>query len=148
MIANKDGKKKLHKTKGKTLKLRFVVERLVNDKNEIVAEWLLLSNVFDKNIDAATLANWYYYRWKIESYFKLLKSSGFNLEQWQQKEPLALLKRLLIVSNACILVWKIANDNSTNAKKIIKPFTFKNTCEHRNTFLCKCIRLITSTTTL
>jgi len=37
MIANKDGKKKLHKTKGKILKLRFVVERLVNDKNEIVA---------------------------------------------------------------------------------------------------------------
>jgi hypothetical protein len=118
MIVQSDGKKKLQKTKGKTLKLRFVVERLVNNKNEIVAEWLLLSNVFDKDIDATSLANWYYYRWKIESYFKLLKSSGFNLEEWQQKEPLALFKRLLIVSNACILVWKIANDNSTQAKKI------------------------------
>jgi len=117
-IVNSDGKKKLNKTKGKTLKLRFVVERLVNDKNEIVAEWLLLSNVFDTDIDAASLANWYYYRWKIESYFKLLKSSGFNLEEWQQREPLAIFKRLLIVSNACILVWKIANDNSDNAKKI------------------------------
>ena len=118
MITNSEGKKKLRKTEGKTLKLRFVVERLVNDKNEVVAVWLLLSNVFDKDIDAASLANWYYYRWKIESYFKLLKSSGFNLEEWQQKEPLALFKRLLIVSNACILVWKIANDNSDNAKKI------------------------------
>ncbi len=118
MIINSDGKKKLQKTKGKTIKLKFVVERLVNDKDEIVAEWLLLSNVFDEDIDASILANWYYYRWKIESYFKLLKSSGFNLEQWQQKEPLALFKRLLIVSNACILVWKIANDNSDNAKKI------------------------------
>jgi len=118
MITNSDGKKKLQRTKGKTLKLRFVVERLVNDKNEVVAVWLLLSNVFDKDIDAASLANWYYYRWKIESYFKLLKSSGFNLEEWQQKEPLALFKRLLIVSNACILVWKIANDNNANAKRI------------------------------
>jgi len=117
-IINSDGKRKLQKTKGKTLKLRFVVERLVNDKNEVVAEWLLLSNVFDKNIDASSLANWYYYRWKIESYFKLLKSSGFNLEEWQQKEPLALFKRLLIVSNACILVWKIANDNTAQAKRI------------------------------
>jgi len=118
MIAGKNGKKKLQRTKGKTLKLRFIVERLVNDKNEVVAEWLLISNLFDEEIDAKTLAQWYYYRWKVESYFKLLKSSGFNLEEWQQKEPLALFKRLLIISNACILIWKIANDNSDNAKAI------------------------------
>ena len=121
MITNKDGKKKLRKTKGKTLKLRFIVERLVNDKNEVVAQWLLLCNLSDECIEAKTLAQWYYYRWKIESYFKLLKSSGFNLEEWQQKEPLALFKRLLIISNACILVWKIANDNSDNAK-VIRDF--------------------------
>lgn len=118
LSTDSDGKKKIIKTQGKTLELRFIVERLVNDNNEIVAEWLLISNVFDKDIDATTLANWYYYRWKIESYFKLLKSSGFNLEEWQQKEPLALFKRLLVVSNACILVWKIANDNSETAKRI------------------------------
>ena len=118
MVATTNGKKRLHKTKGKTLKLRFIVERLLNDKNEVVAQWLLLSNLFDEDIDAKKLAQWYYYRWKIESYFKLLKSSGFNLEEWQQKEPLALFKRLLIISNACILVWKIANDNSDSANKI------------------------------
>ncbi|MDQ7062537.1 MAG: hypothetical protein Q9M43_16035 [Sulfurimonas sp.] len=43
MIAGKNGKRKLQRTKGKTLKLRFIVERLVNDKNEVVAEWLLAS---------------------------------------------------------------------------------------------------------
>lgn len=118
MLVAEDGKKRLQKTKGKTLKLRFIVERLVNDKNEVVAQWLLLSNLFDEDIDAKKLAQWYYYRWKIESYFKLLKSSGFNLEEFQQKEPLALFKRLLIISNACILVWKIANDNSDSAKTI------------------------------
>jgi len=62
--------------------------------------------------------SWYYYRWKIESYFKLLKSSGFNLEAWQQEEPIALFRRLLIVSFSCVLVWKIANDSSQNAKQI------------------------------
>ena len=118
MVKQDNGKKKLIKTPGKPVKVRFVVERLVDDKNNIVATWLLLSNVFDEDITAGTIATWYYYRWKIESYFKLLKSSGFNLEKWQQKEPEALFKRLLVVSQSCMLVWKIANDNSADAKKL------------------------------
>ncbi len=118
MVKQDNGKKKLIKTPGDPVKVRFIVERLVDDKNNIVATWLLISNVFDENITAGTIATWYYYRWKIESYFKLLKSSGFNLEKWQQKEPEALFKRLLVVSQSCMLVWKIANDNSANAKKL------------------------------
>ena len=118
MIVNNDGKKKLSKTPGVSVKARFIVERLVDDNNEIVATWLLLSNIYDSSIKVETLATWYYYRWKIESYFKLLKSSGFNLEEWQQRDPEALFKRLLVVSQSCMLVWKIANDNSANALKI------------------------------
>jgi hypothetical protein len=118
MVLQDNGKRKLIKTKGKPVKVRFIVERLVDTNNEVVATWLLLSNVYDDTIKASTIATWYYYRWKIESYFKLLKSSGFNLEQWQQKEPEALFKRLIVVSQSCMLVWKIANDNSANAKKI------------------------------
>jgi CRISPR/Cas system endoribonuclease Cas6 (RAMP superfamily) len=117
-IISDSGKKRLQKTPGNTIKARFVVERLVDDKGKIVAQWLLITNILDKNVSAQTLATWYYYRWKIESYFKLLKTSGFNLEQWQQEEPIALFRRLLVVSYACVLVWKIANDRSENAKKI------------------------------
>lgn len=113
-----DGKKKLIKTAGKPLQVRFIVERLVNSNQEVVAQWILLSNVFDKTIDAGIIATWYYYRWNIESYFKLLKSSGFNLEEWQQRDPEALFKRLLVVSHTCMLVWRIANDSSQNAKKL------------------------------
>jgi len=91
---------------------------LVDEENNVVAEWLLLSNILDKKVSAQTLATWYYYRWKIESYFKFLKSSGFNLEEWQQKEPIALFKRLLVVSLSCLFVWKLANDSSHNAKEI------------------------------
>jgi len=76
------------------------------------------TNILDDSVNKETLALWYYFRWKIETYFKLLKSSGFNMEKWQQTEPIALFRRLLIVSYACVLVWKIANDNSKNAKKI------------------------------
>ena len=118
MTMQSNGKRKLVKTKGEHIKARFVVERLVNDKQEVVATWLLISNVYDDEVDASTIATWYYFRWQIESYFKLLKSSGFNLEEWQQKQPSALFKRLLIVSQSCMLVWKIANDNSANAKKL------------------------------
>jgi len=118
MVMQDNGKRKLVKTSGDPIKARFIVERLVNDKNEVVATWLLISNIYDTSITATTIATWYYYRWKIESYFKLLKSSGFNLEEWQQREPEALFKRLLVVSQSCMLVWKIANDNSANALKI------------------------------
>jgi len=115
---NKDGKIKIIKIPGEPLNLRFIVERLVDRDGNIVAQWILLSNIFDDDVTASTLANWYYYRWKIESYFKLLKSSGFNLEEWQQRDPLAIFKRLLVVSNSSMFVWKIANDKSANAKRI------------------------------
>jgi len=120
MILSSEGKRKLQKTKGDTLKVRFIVERLIDENNKVVAKWLLITNIIDKEVTTETLATWYYYRWKIESYFKLLKSSGFNLEEWQQVEPEALFKRLLVVSYSCILVWKIANDSSANAQKIRK----------------------------
>ena len=119
-VLNSEGKKKLQKTEGDPVKVRFIVERLVDENNKVVAKWLLITNILDKEVSSSTLATWYYYRWKIESYFKLLKSSGFNLEAWQQIEPEALFKRLLVVSYSCILVWKIANDSSENSQKIRK----------------------------
>lgn len=117
-IPQTDGTKRLHKTKGEPIKARFVVERLVDENQKVVAQWLLLTNILDESVSKEMVATWYYYRWKIESYFKLLKSSGFNMEQWQQKDPQALFRRLLVVSYSCVLVWKIANDNSAHAKKI------------------------------
>jgi len=52
---------------------------------------LLLSNV--KDIDASPIALWYYWRWKIETFFKLMKSAGHQLEAWQQESALAIAKR-------------------------------------------------------
>jgi len=112
-----DGSIGRKKVRGNHVKSRFIVEKLVNEKQEVVATWILLSNLKD-DVPSEQIALWYYYRWNIESYFKLLKSSGFNLEKWQQRDSLALFKRLLIVSYACVLVWKIANSNHINSDKI------------------------------
>jgi len=112
------------RVKGKPVKCRFVVERLIDDKdNSIVATWLLLSNL-KKDIDDKTIGLWYYYRWNIESYFKLLKSSGFNLEKWQQERAIAIFRRLLIASYACLLVWQIEHSNEKNIEEI-KRFLVK-----------------------
>jgi hypothetical protein len=114
-----DGSFTRKRVKGEAIPARFVVERLISKQGETVATWLLLSNL-PTHVTAQKIALWYYWRWKIESYFKLLKSSGFNLEQWQQQDPLALFKRLLIASYACVLVWKIEQDNSHRMQKIKK----------------------------
>ena len=57
-----------------------MVSRILSELGEIEAEWLLLSNV--KDIDASTIALWYYWRWKIETFFKLMKSAGHQLDAW------------------------------------------------------------------
>lgn len=112
-------KTKYKRVKGKTIDTRFIVERLVDKDNKIVATWLLISNLKD-NVDDKTIALWYYYRWNIESYFKLLKSSGFNLESWQQVKSEAIFKRLLIASYASLLVWQIEHSNKRNIVEIKK----------------------------
>ena len=95
---------------------RLVVSRVLSEDGEILAEWLLLSNV--KHIDASTLALWYYWRWQIECFFKLLKSAGHHLESWQQESALAIAKRLLVASMACVTVWAIAADKSREAAEL------------------------------
>lgn len=47
---------------------RPVVSRVLSEDGEILAEWLLLSNV--KATSAGTLALWYCWRWQIECFFK------------------------------------------------------------------------------
>jgi len=118
-VITENGKRKTIFTKGETITTRLVVERLVDKDNNIVAQWILLTNV-PKEVSSSTIGTWYYHRWKIESYFKLLKSSGFNLESWQQETPMALFKRLLVVSYACLFVWKIERSEDKNAPAVRK----------------------------
>ena len=93
--------------KGAALTLRLVVSQVRDAAGQLLAQWLLLSNVA-ADVTAATLALWYYWRWRIESYFKLLKGAGQQLEHWQQETAEALTRRLLIASMACVLAWQVS----------------------------------------
>jgi len=100
----RDGKRQ--RIKGEPLELRLAVCQVRLPDETIVAEWYLLSNV-PADVSAEQLAEWYYWRWRIESYFKLLKSHGFQVDQWQQETAEAIAKRLLVAAMACAIVWRI-----------------------------------------
>ena len=62
---------------GVTVKARLVVS-CVLDTDEVLAEWSLLCNV--NEMLAGTITLWYYWRWQIEFFFKLMKLVGHHLE--------------------------------------------------------------------
>ncbi len=101
--------------KGEPLELRLIVCQLRLPDETIAAEWYLLSNV-PAGISAEQLAEWYYWRWRIESYFKLLKSHGFQVDQWQQETAEAIAKRLLVAAMARVVVWHI--QRATNPQTV------------------------------
>ena len=100
---------------GEALAAQFVVTRLIDDQQNVLAQWYLLSNVPD--ISPQTIATWYYWRWQIECFFKLLKQQGLQLEEWQQETALAVAKRLLVASQACVLVWQLQHENTPQANE-------------------------------
>lgn len=108
--------KRVKPVQGALLSLRLVVSRVLDDAGRVLAEWLLLTNV--KDVSAKTIALWYYWRWRIESFFKLLKQAGHYLESWQQESALALAKRLLVTSMACVVTWQIGHSQRPEAKEI------------------------------
>ena len=113
-----DGKKRT--IAGKPINVRLVMTRLLDEDNYVLAQWTLLCNVFDPAISGYQIALWYYWRWLIETYFKLLKSHGQELEQWQQQTGLAIARRILVASMACVAVLQLQNDDSEQAKETKK----------------------------
>jgi len=102
---------------GPPVTLRLIVARIVNEKGQVLAEWMLLTNVPANEMPATGIALWYYWRWRIESFFKLLKSHGLNAEGWQQETGLAIARRLLVGAMACVVIWKLQHDTSRASEK-------------------------------
>jgi len=107
---------------GEPLTLRLVMARVVDPvTGEVLSTWYLLTNV-PPDISAERIALWYYWRWEIECYFKLMKSGGQQLEHWQQESGMAVLKRLLVASMACAVVWSLQaseDDESETFKSVL-----------------------------
>jgi Transposase DDE domain len=113
--AKKNVRGKKYARPGPPLALRYIIVQLRDARGKVLAEWMLLSNVPRGWATTEHLARCYYWRWKIESFFKLLKSHGLQLEQWQQETGPAIARRLLIAAMACVVVWQLQADDSPEA---------------------------------
>ena len=99
---------------GPPLPVRLVVVEVRTEEGDVLAQWRLLTNVWD--VSARQIALWYYWRWKIESFYKLLKSSGLEMEQWLQESARAIAKRLLVGCMACVTAWSLARQTTQEAQ--------------------------------
>src|SRR5439155_12692717 len=80
-VDRRSGKPKHRNVAGVPLTLRLVVSEVRDARSgKVLARWLLLTNLPPSEADAATVALWYYWRWRIESYHKLLKGAGQQVE--------------------------------------------------------------------
>ena len=102
---------------GEPLDVRLVVSQVRDPGGAVVAEWLLVTNV-GPAVSAAQVGRWYAWRWRIESFFKLLKSHGQQVEQWQQETGAAIAKRLAVTAMACVLVWRIVRDETPAGRTV------------------------------
>jgi hypothetical protein len=117
--AKKNVKGKKYERAGRPLSLRFIAVQLRDERGQmILAEWLLLTNLPVELGTSELLARCYYWRWRIESFFKLLKGHGLELEQWLQETGRAIARRLLIAAMACVVVWKLQADESPKAVEL------------------------------
>lgn len=103
---------------GRALPLRLVVSEVRDPGGRVLARWLLLTNVPAADAGAATVALWYYWRWRVETYHKLLKAAGQRVEDWQQETAAALARRLCVAAMACVAVWRLARDPGPAAAEL------------------------------
>jgi len=118
LIKDEQGKTKQVSVPGQPLAIRLILTRVEDEEGHLLAEWYLLSNVPAEWADAARLSRCYYWRWKIETYFKLVKSHGFQVESWLQETGAAIARRLLVASMACVTVWQLLADDSASAQEL------------------------------
>lgn len=102
----RDGKLKYQTINGRPLTLRLVLAQVRDRDGTVLATWRLWTNL-PASVSAETVALWYYWRWRIESYFKLLKRAGQHVEQWQQETAEAIAKRLMVTAQVCVIVWAL-----------------------------------------
>jgi hypothetical protein len=110
------GRRVQRQIRGKALPLRAVITELRDEQGRVLERWFLLTNV-PEEVEAARIALWYFWRWRIETFFKLLKSAGQQVEHWQQENGRFILKRLLVASMACVLAWRLAASQAAPAEE-------------------------------
>jgi hypothetical protein len=100
---------------GPPLPLRLIVTEVRDLNGRVLARWLLLTDVPTELADTATIARWYYFRWRIESMHKLLKAAGWQLESWLQRNGERLMIKLLLAFSACASIWALERRHDTES---------------------------------
>jgi hypothetical protein len=111
------GKEDRKRIPGKALRLRLVVTEVRSLAGEVLAEWLLLSNLPARVADTE-VALWYQWRSRVESYHKLIQSAGMQLESWQQETAGRIAKRLAVANMACALGWLAARTPGEQGERL------------------------------
>ena len=94
------------KIPGQPLTLRLIIAQVRDKRGRVLATWRLWTNL-PPSVKAAQVALWYYWRWRIESFHKLLKRAGQHIEQWQQTNAQRVARRLLVAAQACVIIWAL-----------------------------------------
>ncbi len=103
--------------RGRPLPLRLVIAQVRDKWGQVLATWRLWTNL-PAAVDAQTVALWYYWRWRIESFHKLMKRAGQCVEQWQQLTVERFAKRLLVAAQACCIVWALEQSEAAEAAEL------------------------------
>jgi hypothetical protein len=111
------GKRKV--IKGEPFQARLIVVQLRLPDETVFAKWYLVTNL-PAEVTASVIAEWYYWRWTIESATKLHKSAGLHVEQWQQETAEATAKRLLVAAMACVVVWQVQRADTPQMEEFRK----------------------------
>jgi hypothetical protein len=112
-----NGKARHVNVPGEPIRVRLVVSEIRTPEGEVLARWLLLSNL-PQTVPAATTGLWYYWRWRIESYHKLIKSAGQQVEHWQQETAEAVARRVAVAAMGAVVVWRLARDERPEAAEM------------------------------
>jgi hypothetical protein len=138
VVLHRPGKRNVGRKKieipGPPLPLRLVVTEVRDAKGRVLARWLLLTNVPVALGDTATIARWYYFRWRIETFHKLLKGAGWQLESWLQCHGQRLLIKLLLALGACASIWALERRSDAEAeafKKLLMQLSGRQTKRDR-----------------
>lgn len=114
-VRQREGQTQRRKIAGRPLELRLIIAQVRDRDGQVLATWRLWTNL-PPPVDASTIALWYYWRWRIESFHKLLKSAGQEVEHWQQTTVERLARRLLLAVQACVIVWALQQSESAEAQ--------------------------------
>lgn len=112
-----EGKENRKRIPGKPLRVRLVVAEARSPQGEVLATWLVLTNV-PLRVPSAEVAWWYSLRSRIEGYHKLIQSAGMQLESWQQETAERIAKRLAVASMACALAWAAARASGPEGERL------------------------------